>query len=688
MSIFARFFDKPFNINHMRKSGIAALMPVLLSVSAAVSCVNEDYDLRKPIDLTIGVTGDISMPLIKNSEFVTVGELLKDTDLGDNIILVPFDRNQDPDAPETRCYYMLSVKGSPDDAFGASFGKLEIDMQEFAFEPFIVNVSMAGKTITAPGLGQQDLAGMSPAKFKEYYDQFGDALILPEAEARIPEGEGMPIEIDTPVPDVIDDISRIEFDADMTLALVIDYGAVTVPKGFRIVFPDYITLEKNSQDRSWTLSEGHIITFSEDTQVKDDALALKIRAINHIPDGSFSGSKGNQVLRITDNVKVEGSVIADLKSFFNETRPVPSKISMSMRIDVGEPEIGNVYVKLDLDAGLGGEGVEDQVIELGQLLPEEISENDITLDLDNPIILLSVVNDSPIAASLRATVDAYNAEDVSVLDQKIILDNKLYIRANTDGGEPVTQVFAVSRKGLGEALEGEFGVSPEDDVLVPEIGTLIQKLPNKIAINNIGFTQADRDEFICVNLNEYKDKELACTCNYELRAPLAFGENLDIRYAFEPIKDLNKNFRPSDGTEDSDLKINLNELHLDFTVANSLPLALGIEVYPIDTDGNRIDSGDLKVDIRFSNAAGIDGILSGRTSGDDTEAQVTDVAIVISPESAAVLERLDGLEIYLTGNAGHAAGTPLNNKQGLKITDAGIRIVGGVEMNNGTVELF
>ncbi|MBO5194258.1 MAG: hypothetical protein J6B62_05125, partial [Bacteroidales bacterium] len=436
------------------------------------------------------------------------------------------------------------------------------------------------------------------------------------------------------------------------------------------------------------LSEGHIITFTEDTQVKNNVLAMKIKEINHIPDGSFSGGKGNQVLNITDNVTVEGNVVADLKSFFNESKPVPSKVSMRMKIDVGKPEIGNVYVKLDLDAGLGGEDVEDQVIELGKLLPEEISENDITLDLDNPISLLSVVNDSPIAVSLKATVDAYNAENVSVLDQKISLDDKLHIKANTDGGEPVTQMFAVSRKGLGEALEGEFGVSPENNVTVPEIGTLIQRLPDKIAISDIGFDQAGRDEFICINLNEYRARELSCSCNYELRAPLAFGEDLDIRYAFEPIKDLNKNFRPSDGTEDSDLKINLNELHLDFTVANSLPLALGIEVYPIDTDGNRIDSGDLKVDIRFSNAAGIDGILSGRTSGDDTEAQVTDVAIVISPESAAVLERLDGLEIYLTGNAGHAAGTPLNNKQGLKITDAGIRIVGGVEMNNGTVELF
>ncbi len=672
----------------MRKSGIAALMPVLLSVSAAVSCVNEDYDLRKPIDLTIGVTGNISMPLIKNSEFVTVGELLKDTDLGDNIILVPFDRNQDPDAPETRCYYMLSVKGSPDDAFGASFGKLDIDMQEFAFEPFIVNVSMAGKTITVPNLGQQNLVGMSPAKFKEYYDQFGDALILPEANARIPEGEGMPVDINTSVPDVIDDISRVELDADMRLEFVIDYGTVTVPKGFRINFPDYITLEKSSQDKSWTLSEGHIITFTEDTQVKNNVLAMKIREINHIPDGSFSGGKGNQVLKITDNVTVEGNVVADLKSFFNESSPVPSKVSMRMKIDVGKPEIGNVYVKLDLDAGLGGEDVEDQVIELGQLLPEEISENDITLDLDNPIILLSVVNDSPIAVSLKATVDAYNAENVSVLDQKISLDDKLQIKANTDGGEPVTQMFAVSRKGLGEALEGEFGVSPENNVTVPEIGTLIQKLPNKIAISDIGFSQAGRDEFICVNLNEYRARELSCSCNYELRAPLAFGEDLDIRYAFEPIKDLNKNFRTSDGTEDSEIQINLKELHLDFTVTNSLPLALGIEVYPIDTDGNRIDSGDLKVDIRFSNAAGIDGILSGRTSGDDTEAQETYVSIVISPESAAVLERLDGLEIYLTGNAGHAAGTPLNNRQGLKITDAGIRIVGGVEMNNGTMELF
>lgn len=70
-------------------SRIAVAASALMSAVAIVSCVNADYDLSKPIDMTVAVDGDISMPLIKNSEFITVGELLKDTDLGENIELVP-----------------------------------------------------------------------------------------------------------------------------------------------------------------------------------------------------------------------------------------------------------------------------------------------------------------------------------------------------------------------------------------------------------------------------------------------------------------------------------------------------------------------------------------------------------------------------------------------------------------------
>ena len=40
------------------------------------SCVNQDYDLSKPIDTSINIKGDISLP-IGSSEFIKIGDFLK-----------------------------------------------------------------------------------------------------------------------------------------------------------------------------------------------------------------------------------------------------------------------------------------------------------------------------------------------------------------------------------------------------------------------------------------------------------------------------------------------------------------------------------------------------------------------------------------------------------------------------------
>lgn len=715
----------------MRSSRIA-VAAIVTSVSAmsVVSCVNEAYDLRKPIDLTVKVDGDISVPLIKNSEFITIGALLKDKSLGDNIVLVPFDNSQDPDNPDTKGYYMLKVLGEA--PIEGSFGELNLNLNEGLDtpEPLIINHSLGANTeidfknivsadkraefeaaLAAEGLsGEIDVVGKTPKDIKSTIDKVKSALYkanIPFDESKITyptitipvngtDSNAMPIDIDTDVPSIVKEIGQISLDAAMKFSLGPDFGKVTLEKGFKIDFPTEINVEPagGKTDSGWEVRDGHTIFFKDDFDVYNNTvLDLKITGINNVE--IQSGPTGNR-LKLSKKISVEGTAVCDVKKIMDDPAVADEQIQNTVRfkaqISFDTFKLGNVEVKLDLDAAIAeAGGIDDQEIVLGDILPKEISRNDITLDLDNPIIRLSIKNDSPLEASLKAEIDAFDADGNSVLDSPIDLAGKINIKANENATQPaVEQRFAISRKGLGE-LSDEWNIPAANDIPVPELGTLIQKLPNKIAIRNIGMENNDKD-FSVVDFGPYSGpvaKGLGFSCEYEVRAPLAFGNELNIRYALDPIKDLNKTLNPDSNSEDgNNLKINLKELHLDLTIANSLPLALGIEVTPLNLEGKPIGKDEIVVDINFSNRANTNEILSGKAVGNVTEPQNTDVAIVIAPKSIEVLKVLDGLEIIITGNAGDTAGIALSNTHGFQITNAKARITGGVEMDNGTINLF
>lgn len=666
----------------MRMSRIVVAVSLMVSAAVIASCVNEDYDLNKPIDMTVGVNADISMPLIKNSKFITVKDLLGDTELGDNMVLIPFEEGEDPENPETDGYYMLKLEA--ENPISANFGILDfdIDFKNFASEKTYVRVDLTDKSINIPDIGNISLVGREPSELKGYYDLYGNQIELPEISANV-SGTGLPIDINTELPGIIEAIDRIGLEGDIALNLSLDYGEIIVSKGFTVGFPPYISLEKTGDDPAWELIDDHTIRFVQNCKVKNTDLPLRITAID-VPDGAITGSAEKR-LKIEDEVDIDGQIIADPLSFLDETSPVPGSMSLSMTVNMNEVNMGEALVKLNLDAALEEGGIGDQTIELGQILPEEIAKNEITLDIDNPVIILYVSNDSPLAASLNAGIDAFDADGNSVLGENnaIDLSGKVNVRANTAMDN--LQKIAISRKGYEDNT-----ILTEDNIMIPTLGNLIKDLPEKIVISGIGIKpDEEADGFTHIDLSGLeKGKELTFSCDYEVRAPIAFGEELDIRYAFERITDLNKNFSSVNGTGE-DMKISLNKLQLDFKLANSLPIALGLEVTPIDLDGNPIEGKDLKVEIKFTDVIDekktFPEILSGKRNGNDTDPQETKITVLIEPESLQVLERLDGLDVVITGNSGDAAGIALSNMHGLQITDATVQIIGGVEMDPGNM---
>lgn len=701
----------------MRMSKIAVTVSATMSVMAIASCVNEDYDLNKPIDMTVAVDGDISLPVIKNTKFISIKDLLGDTDLGENVIKVPFDADADPNDRDTKGYYVLKMTGDPDKPIGGVFGKIDFDIEEsikrFEPQPSIITKALTGKyidlkdAIVAPVGTDTDallaeagienpisISGKSPAEINgmlETLENMPD-IVFSREKLRFPEVE-MPIDGEMPIdiivedfPALIDEIGEISVGVDITFALNLNFKELLLLQGFEIDFPDRVTLMENDSDAGWIWNpENCTIRYYDDFTIYDNT-DFKLRLIGIDGKDAIKETEAGRILEVHERIHFHGNAVLDTEKLleYNSGDAIPEILQFTADAIIGkEVELGTAQVKFDVDAALEDMQIEDREIELGKILPEGIDREDVILDIYNPVIILSVENDSPIPATINAEIDAFDAEDVSVLDKAISLDGKLKIKANTKENP---QIIAISRKGCTDD-----GVS--DNIEIDDLGKLISNLPEKIAIKGIGIdVDKDADGYSYIDLGTLeKDKEFGLSCNYTICAPLAFGDALNIRYELEPITGLNSNFNFSDDTEENGLKINLSNLELEFTIANTLPIALGVEVIPIDLTGNSL-AGEMTVEIKFNDS--VSGyILSGdyMENGDgtkDTVQQETVVSIRIAPDNMNVLEKLDGVIIIIKGNAGDATGVPVNNYQGIRITDASLHITGGVEMNLGNMNIL
>lgn len=672
---------------------------VLVAGLLASSCVNEAYDFSKPIDMTVAIDGDITIPVIKNSKFIDVGSFLKLDEIENSpIIQVGMDGD----------VYSYAISMKSEEPFGGNFGRLDFDLSE-SFKNFVPeafrtqDVDLTGHYIDLKSaidadpaviemiLGQLGLSstisvvGMTPrdinkyiADFKSELDRIQDIAFKAE-DIQYPApieinvaGTGnnsMPIEIIyEDFPAIVDDVADIETDIELTFKLGPSFGKIVLEKGFEIDFPDRIRLEALETSQFWSLDRTtSTIRVTKDFPVYPDTeLKLRIAGIEasgcvtKAPDGSKS-------LNINERIAIYGNTVCDIKEFLADDilmdMRIPDRLNFKSVIAFNDNvNIGDIRVKLDLASQM--DMIEDQEIELGQILPETITADNIVLDIYNPVIILDVVNDSPLAATLNGTIDAYKNGNSVFGGTPVILDGKIGIDA-----ESVKRI-AISRRGSERN-------DIDQDVIIDNLGELISSLPEKITIENLGIEP--KGEYITINLDDYSSKDLGFSCNYEVYAPLAFGDKLKIDYELEPIVDLNSYFDMN--PDSSGPKIKLNELNVDFCIDNSLPLSLGLKVTPLDIEGEKIETDDLNLEIKFSNSKNTDEILSGKRNGNTTESQRTSVSIKVSTKSLDVLKKLDGISIVLTGNAGDAVGIALNSAQGIMLTNMKAHISGGLEVN-------
>lgn len=611
-------------------------------IACASGCVNEQYDLNKGIDMTIGADVNISVP-VGSTEFIEIGDFLKIEESENNMIFMD----------ETTGDYYLSFAGK--EPFSTTIEVPEINLGTVESEPVIVKLDISENADLKDFIGEP----IDP----DLIDLIGRA----EFEYDIPETAQMPITIDEELPEQVKDIRKINLNTAINFNFSISEGATSL-SDIVIVFPEFMTVESAPTQTGVIVSEGHKVSLNIPLSIgngQQSPISIIIKEIDFekMPKemGVVSVDGKNRVIIGTESdpvtVDVSGKIKVNLKDFSQ----VPAKIEVTMNISLDQLVVESAEVKID-----ASETVDDQNIEVGEL-PEFLTSNNVVLDVYNPVIRLDVNNGSPLAASLDADINAFIGEEST-------LDSPIHIGANGDPGTEPISISPNTDASIFVSRRGEHdNPQPGDiDIAVPAIADLIKTVPEKLTISNIAIN-ADSDSYLSVSPGESYE----CSVAYGVSAWMAFGPDLLIEYSTD-IKDLNEALNPGGDGETSgegqeqgglDYEIDLRNVEIKFNLHNSIPLNVALKAEPIDVEGNVMTD----VEVR----------LTGEVKSGSAENPAVCPMAVNLKATLESIKTFDGIKLTIMGTSSEeTVGVVLNSKQGIQLTDVSAKVSAGATINN------
>lgn len=387
------------------------------------SCVNEEYDLDKEIDMEMTLLKNVSLP-VGNIEKFTLAEILE-IETSENSTGIIIDENGD---------YMLNFSGE----------KIESQIE-------IPSMNMAdGGTIES-----EPIEVVFPTVD---FDIIGGVIV--EKEIVYSEATGSPLETElmldfnTTFPKEVVDIKEVTVDSHMTVNIGTSEGRIYIKPGFTIEFPDNIYLSSSDNTVGYKIEDAHKVVFTEAVST-DVSLNLHLDKIT-IPAGMVKDSS----LKMNEEVRVSGDFYLNTLDFSG----IPSDLRVFVNASISDLNVKSATVKLGLSTEIPG--VEVQISDM----PEFLAGDKVNLDLYNPMIGFRVVNNSPLLLNFSADMTAYNGKTDPVMslgeDPEISIDGLS------------TSEYLISRRAVQTSAQVK-------NLVMPEIADFISIIPEKLSVDNI-----------------------------------------------------------------------------------------------------------------------------------------------------------------------------------------------------------
>lgn len=392
-----------------------------LSLLGMISCVDNDYDLSKDIDMSITIGGDLAIPG-SNTDNITLEKIF---DLDEESVIKT---NENGD-------YVLEQNGSGNPS------TVQIE------KVVVSNIATQGSSIEL---------------------EFDKRLVQDNEVSANVENLKMDFSIDKN--DITRDIVSLKSaEVNMRVGFQLFFEGennienLTLKNGFSIAIPECLTVTIGSPGYA---IENNKIVFKGDKRVSNSGLYI-ILNISHIdftklPNGQGLIQPGHLIIK--QSFVANGKAILFANDFPTETNIV--NLNMETQAEIGNLTINKVTGKVDPKIN-----IEVSPVTINNL-PDFLQDESVILDVENPQIQLTVKNTTPVEVDINAQLKAKRkgGETVNVNVGKKYNTAPITIDANK------TTIITLSRLGTG---------GPGKNIKIENLNDLIKQIPQEIVMDNI-----------------------------------------------------------------------------------------------------------------------------------------------------------------------------------------------------------
>lgn len=588
-----------------------------LMIILSTSCVNEEYNLDKEIDLTVSVLKDISLP-VGSLQKVSLSELLG---LPDDTSVIASDNSGN-------LHFTLS-----DDQ--------NILSQSITVPYFDFNDSYRGKVV-------ERYLGSFLFSYNESYADYINLNDISTPRA-FPD---IPVEIEfeeTDIPAQVKDIRYADVNATSSISLnvILDREIpirAYVAAGTSIVYPDWVVLGNVGIGMKKT---GQVVELLDDVEISVSTPSnTKSPTVINIPVVGVDATKlpegqaftPSHTFLMKDQMTISGSSFFTFDGSAEVTGGLVSPIISSM-VSFSDLDINSVEIKLgddiekDLVSGLS------PIVPKG--IPDILSSPDIVLDLCDVRLDVEFNNSSPFSGNISTVVKT------SLLGQPINDSELGPVHFESGSAEGPAEMRWSFSEGLLEAPEG-YTLYKVDD-----ISDLVRNIPDLISFNE--FNLKLDDEFFTVCPGDRYD----LSQKFSIHAPLAFGQDFRFPYSYE-ITELGFEFT----------EVQLSSAVLKMEVENTIPVSFGADAYALDENGELIEGLTLEIkdDARIE-------------AGSIDSPTVSEIVFVLTNTHEEIILDGVVINFIASAPDSRFEGVPLNENQSLHFRNIVLSLPEGVSAN-------
>lgn len=631
-----------------RKNVFHTALNVCVFSLALSACVDNDYDLSKDVDLTIQVGGDLALPGC-NTEEITLKDVF-DLDESDPDNIIQADKDG---------WYALRKNGT---GSNSTVNVSAVDVRDVTSQQVLSSLNFPMAALAYAGEAESVING-DPSNLSITNDEV--PLDIVRIVTARPEK-------------AIAVVAKIYFDRTGN-----NVKRLNLKNDFRVYIPKFLKA-KLDEARLKVLGKEGAFKLEPATSVPSviSGQASHYDVLSFVTAQAITSDQGLELPLLVeelafDQLKAGQGILPNNSSYKKLVINDQLVLSGTVLLKASEQDVAitdNITMMLHTDITIGDansavkfriaevQGVVDPNIDVTvdpvsfDNLPDFLSDDEVKMDITNPKIFLTIRNEAPVDVNIKGTLKSFknNARLAEVAIGKEVAEaetaNAILIKGNA------TTTICLSRQGKGaDTSKGEV------DVKIANLNNLIETIPDEIILANI-------EAKVLPKVYDFQlGQSFHVETSYQVNAPLAFGEKLNIVYR-DSIDGWNEDIADND--------IEVQKVEVMMQVLNKIPLAMQLHATPVDVDGNELS------DIKVSDIAVIapgNGLL-----GDGSTPKASDLKVELTLKKEGAMRRLDGLKLRIeASNMGYPEfqNLPLNQNQTLKLDNIRIKIPGGVKLN-------